>query len=44
MIKYLPYEEKYQDQMYDVFNELTKEEVFFKKYLKILILKRKEHS
>ena len=25
MIKYLPYEEKYQDQMYDVFNELTKE-------------------
>ena len=52
MIKYLPYEEKYQDQMYDVFNELTKEEVFFKKLtkeefsdkLKILILKRKEHS
>jgi acetyltransferase, GNAT family len=34
MIKYLPYEEKYQDQMYDVFNELTKEEVFFKKLTK----------
>ena len=27
MIKYLPYEEKYQDQMYDVFNELTKEKL-----------------
>lgn len=30
MIKYQNYEEKYQEQMYDVFNELTKEEVFFK--------------
>lgn len=30
MIKYVNYEEKYQNQMYEVFNELTKEEVFFK--------------
>lgn len=30
MIKYQSYQEEYQDQMYDVFNSLTKEEVFFK--------------
>lgn len=30
MIQYLPYDEKYQKQMYELFNELTQEEVFFK--------------
>ena len=34
MINYCSYEEKYQDQMYDVFYELTQEEVFFKELSK----------
>ena len=34
MINYCSYEEKDQDQMYEVFYELTKEEVFFKELTK----------
>lgn len=51
MINYCSYEEKDQDQMYEVFYELTKEEVFFKEltkeafkiaYLTVRLLKKKE--
>ena len=30
MIKYLPYKEEYQNGMYEVFQKLTQEEVFYK--------------